>query len=97
MAARYKKILNTKYTKKYKLYTDNKNPMLVIGVNKRNKQPLVLWMSLIIVIIILIIIMRKEPKYSTLPSNYIFQSVAFETLGPLNASALNFLSEGVAG
>jgi len=38
MAARYKKILNTKYTKKDKLYTDNKNPMLVIGVNKRNKQ-----------------------------------------------------------
>jgi len=24
MAAQYKKILNTKYTKKYKLYTDNK-------------------------------------------------------------------------
>jgi len=38
MAARYKKVLNTKYTKKYKLYTDNNNPMLVIGVNKRNKQ-----------------------------------------------------------
>jgi len=38
MAARCKKILNTKYTKKYKLYTDNTNPMLVIGVNKRNKQ-----------------------------------------------------------
>ena len=37
MAARYK-ILDTKYTKKYKLYADNKNPMLVIGVNKRNKQ-----------------------------------------------------------
>jgi len=36
MAARYKKILKKKYTKK--LYTDNKNPMLVIGVNKRNKQ-----------------------------------------------------------
>jgi len=31
MAARYKKILNTKYTKKYKLYTDNKNPMLVLN------------------------------------------------------------------
>jgi len=27
MAARYKKIQNTKYTKKYKLYTANKNPM----------------------------------------------------------------------
>ena len=27
----------------------------------------------------------------------VFQPVAIETLGPLNASALNFLSEGVAG
>ena len=36
MAARYK-ILDTKYTKKYKLYTDNKNPMLVIGVNKKKE------------------------------------------------------------
>ena len=38
---------------------------------------------------------RNESKYSTLPPYYIFQPVAFEseTLGPLNASALNFLSE----
>ena len=35
---RYKKIQNTKCTKKYKLCTANKNPMLVTGVNKRNKQ-----------------------------------------------------------
>ena len=28
---------------------------------------------------------RKESKYSTLPSDYIFQPVEFETLGPLNA------------
>ena len=36
---------------------------------------------------------RKKSKYSTLPSDYIFQAVAFETLEPLNASALYFLSE----
>ena len=33
---------------------------------------------------------RKESKY---PSDLIFQPVAMETHGPLNASALNFLSE----
>ena len=36
---------------------------------------------------------RKETKYSSLPPEYIFQPVAIETLGPLNTSALNFLSE----
>jgi len=36
---------------------------------------------------------RKESKYSTLPSDLIFQPIAMETHGPLNASALNFLSE----
>jgi len=36
---------------------------------------------------------RKESKYSSLPPEYLFQLVAIETLGPLNASALNFLSE----
>ena len=36
---------------------------------------------------------RKETKYSPLPPDFIFQPVAIETLGPLNASALNFLSE----
>ena len=36
---------------------------------------------------------RKETKYSSLPSDYIFQPVAIETLGSLNASGLNFLSE----
>jgi len=36
---------------------------------------------------------RKESKYSSLPPDYIFQPVAIETLGPLNASAVNFLSE----
>jgi len=36
---------------------------------------------------------RKESKYSSLPPDFIFQPVAIETLGPLNASALNFLSE----
>jgi len=36
---------------------------------------------------------RKETKYSSLRPDFIFQPVAMETLGPLNASALNFLSE----
>ena len=36
---------------------------------------------------------RKESKYSVLLSDYVFQPVALETLGPLNASTLNFLSE----
>ena len=36
---------------------------------------------------------RKKSKYSTLPSDLIFQPVAMETHCPLNASALNFLSE----
>ena len=35
----------------------------------------------------------KETKYTSLPPDYIFQPVAIETLGPLNASSLNFLSE----
>jgi len=38
-------------------------------------------------------LVRKESKYSSLPPEYLFQPVAIETLGPLNASALNFLSE----
>jgi len=56
MAARYKKILNTKYTKKDKLYTDNKNPMLVIGVNKRNKQWRIGVVEIMIVIVNCILI-----------------------------------------
>jgi len=36
---------------------------------------------------------RKESKYSSLPPEYLFKPVAIETLGPLNASALNFSSE----
>ena len=36
---------------------------------------------------------RKESKYSSLPPEYLFQPVAIETLGPLNALAVNFLSE----
>jgi len=43
--------------------------------------------------IVVIIIIRKESKYSSLPPEYLFQPVAIETLGPLNASAVNFLSE----
>jgi len=36
---------------------------------------------------------RKETEYSSLHPNFIFQPVAIETLGPLDASAVNFLSE----
>jgi hypothetical protein len=35
---------------------------------------------------------RKTSKYSVLEHSYIFQSVAFETLGPLNASAIDFIN-----
>jgi len=35
----------------------------------------------------------KVNKNNNIPPDYIFQPVAIETLGPLNASALNFLSE----
>ena len=38
VAARYKKIQNTGYTKSTSYTQTVKNPMLVIGVNKRNKQ-----------------------------------------------------------
>jgi len=36
---------------------------------------------------------RKESKYSLLPSDNIFQSVVFKTLGSLNSSAYHFLCE----
>jgi hypothetical protein len=36
---------------------------------------------------------RKSEKYSDLSSNYIFQPIAVENLGPLNSSALEFISE----
>ena len=36
---------------------------------------------------------RKEAKYSVLPPDYIFQPVAFETLGSLNSSGYDFLCE----
>jgi len=36
---------------------------------------------------------RKEAKYSDLPSSYIFQPLAFETLGPLSASTTAFVTE----
>jgi len=36
---------------------------------------------------------RKETKYSSLPPDFIFQPVAIETLGTLDASAVNFLRE----
>jgi len=36
---------------------------------------------------------RKESKYSLLPSDFIFQPVAFETLGTLNSSGYDFLCE----
>ena len=36
---------------------------------------------------------NRTEQNRTLPPDYIFQPVAIETIGPLNASALNFLSE----
>jgi len=36
---------------------------------------------------------RKESKYSLLPPDYIFQPIAFETLGLLNSSGYDFLCE----
>ena len=36
---------------------------------------------------------RKISKYSSLPANIIFQPVAFETLGPINQSGDDFISE----
>jgi hypothetical protein len=36
---------------------------------------------------------RKEAKYSSLPSCYSFQPIALETLGPVNSSAVDLLSE----
>ena len=36
---------------------------------------------------------RKEAKYSDLPSSYTFQPLAVETLGPLNASSMAFVTE----
>jgi len=36
---------------------------------------------------------KKESKYSLLPPDYIFQPVAFETLGTLNSSGYDFLCE----
>ena len=40
-----------------------------------------------------IALVRKESKYSALPSDYLFQPIAFENLGPMNGSGLDFLSE----
>jgi hypothetical protein len=36
---------------------------------------------------------RKCEKYANIPSSYFFQPIAFETLGALNASAVDFISE----
>jgi len=36
---------------------------------------------------------RKMVKYADLPASYLFQPVALETLGPINDSAVDFLSE----
>jgi len=36
---------------------------------------------------------RKMAKYADLPASYLFQPVALETLGPINDSAVDFLSE----
>ena len=36
---------------------------------------------------------RKNAKYADLPASCIFQPIAFETLGTMNTSASNFLSD----
>ena len=36
---------------------------------------------------------RKSSKYTDLSRDYIFQPIAFENLGPLNISAMNFFNE----
>jgi len=36
---------------------------------------------------------RKCAKYINLPASYIFQPIAFENLGPINSSAVDFISE----
>ena len=36
---------------------------------------------------------RKTLKYSSLQSTFSFQPLAFESLGPMNASAIDFISE----
>ena len=36
---------------------------------------------------------RKEAKYAALQTHHIFQPIAVETLGPINASARTFLDD----
>jgi hypothetical protein len=36
---------------------------------------------------------RKEGKYRDLSQQYIFQPIAFETIGSINSSAIEFISE----
>ena len=36
---------------------------------------------------------RKQDKYANLTSSYLFQPIAFETVGPINSSGLLFLTE----
>jgi len=36
---------------------------------------------------------RKSVKYADLPALYLFEPIAFETLGPMNLSALNLLND----
>jgi len=36
---------------------------------------------------------RKSVKYADLPASYLFEPIAFETLGPMNMSALNLLND----
>jgi len=36
---------------------------------------------------------RKSVKYADLPASYLFEPIAFETLGPMNLSALNLLND----
>jgi len=36
---------------------------------------------------------RKSVKYADLPASYLFEPIAFETLDPMNLSALNLLND----
>ena len=58
---------------------------------------IIIFIVIIVVVIIIIIIITatvsNKLKYSTIPCDFIFQTVAIETHGPLNTFALNFLNE----
>jgi len=44
------------------------------------------------IIVIIIIATKKSAKYADLTAAYVFQPIAVENLSPINASALDFIS-----